>query len=177
MRKVSELIGLPVVNKKSGSKIATIKEVIYSKKKYRVMGFLVSEGNFFRGAKIIQFNNIDSIGKDALVIKNENVIKKCSILPELNQLVNEKKIIEEEILTEEGESLGHVKDILIDEEKGKIIGFILTDGLIQDIKEGRNVLPYNTGIVFGESSIIVSSEIKNLFDKYKEDYKKLLELL
>ncbi|WIV11193.1 PRC-barrel domain-containing protein [Proteiniborus sp. MB09-C3] len=177
MRKVSEIIGLPVICKKSGSKIATVKEVIYSKKKYRIVGFLVSEGNIFREAKIIQFNNIDSIGEEALIIKNENMIEKSSLLPEINQLINEKKIIEEEILTEDGESLGHVKDTLIDDKNGKIIGFILTDGLIQDIKEGRNVLPYTTEAVFGENSIIISNEAKNSFDRYKEDYKKLLELL
>ncbi|WP_352418534.1 PRC-barrel domain-containing protein [Proteiniborus sp.] len=177
MRKVSELIGIPVVCKKSGARIASVKEAIFSKKKYRIMGFVVSEGSIFREAKIIQLNNIVFIGKDALIVKNENVIETCSTLPELNQLLNEKKIVEEEVLTEEGESLGHIKDILIDEEKGKIIGFILTDGLIQDIKEGRNVLPYTTGIVFGENSVIVSNETKSLFDRYKEDYKKLLELL
>lgn len=177
MKKESELIGLPVVCKKSGSKIATIKEIIYSRKKYRVLGFLVSQGNIFREPKIIQFNNIDSIGKDAVIVKNENVIEKSSLLPELNQLANGKKLLEEEVLTEDGESLGHIKDILFDSKKGKIIGFILTDGLIQDLKEGRNVLPYNTEIVFGESSVIISNETKDLFYRYKEDYKKLLELL
>ncbi len=177
MRKASELIGLPVVSKKNGSKIATVKEVIYSKKKYRVIGFLVSEGNIFREAKIIRFNNIVSIGKDALIVKNKAVIEKFSMLPEMNQLINEKKLIEEEILTEDGESLGHVRDILIDGEKGKIVGFILTDGLIQDLKEGRNVLPYTAGISFGESSIIITNETKEIFYRYKEDYKKLLELL
>jgi len=177
LRKESELIGLPVISKKNGSKIATIKELIYSKKKYRVIGFLVNERNFFRDAEVIQFNNIYSIGKDALVIENESIIEKCSSLPEISKLINEKKIIEQEILTEDGESLGHVKDILIDDNNGKIIGFILTDGIFQDLKEGRNVLPYTPEILFGENSIIISNEVKNTFYRYKEDYKKILELL
>ncbi len=177
LRRESELIGLPVISKKTGKKFATIKDIIYSKKKYKVLGFVLSEGNIFREAKIIQFCNIDSIGKDALIVENENVVEKSSQLPEINQLIAEKKIIEDEILTEDGESLGHVKDIIVDAEGGKIIGFILTDGFIQDLKEGRNVLPYTTETIFGENSIIISNETKNLFDRYKEDYKKLLELL
>lgn len=177
MRKESELIGLPVINKKNGSKVATIKDIIYSKKRYRVIGFLVNEGNIFRDAEVIQFNNIYSIGKDALIVEDESVIEKCSSLPEVSKLINEKEIIEQEVLTEDGESLGHVKDILIDENNGKIIGFILTDGIFQDLKEGRNILPYTPEILFGENSIIVNNEIKNIFYRHKEDYKKILELL
>lgn len=177
MRKESELIGLPVISKETGKKIATIREIIYSEKKNKVVGILVSEGNIFREARLIQFNNVDSIGKDALIIENENLVEKSSLLPEINQLINEKKITEDEILTEDGESLGHVRDIIIDVENGTVVGFILTDGLIQDLKEGRNVLPYSIETIFGENSIIISNEVKTLFDIYKEDYKKLLELL
>lgn len=177
MRKESELIGLPVISKETGKKIATIREIIYSEKKNKVVGILVSEGNIFREARLIQFNNVDSIGKDALIIENENLVEKSSLLPEINQLINEKKITEDEILTEDGESLGHVRDIIIDVENGTVLGFILTDGLIQDLKEGRNVLPYSIETIFGENSIIISNEVKTLFDIYKEDYKKLLELL
>ncbi|SCG83258.1 PRC-barrel domain protein [Proteiniborus sp. DW1] len=177
MRKESELIGLPVISKETGKKVASIREIIYSKKKFKVVAFLINEGNIFRDAKIIRFINIDSIGKDALIIENENLVEKSSHFPEIDNLINEKKIIEEEILTEGGESLGHVKDIIIDVESGRIVGFILTDGLIQDLKEGRNVLPYTTETIFGENSIIISNEAKSLFDIYKEDYKKLLELL
>lgn len=177
MRKASDLIGLPVISKETGKKIATIKEIIYSEKKNKVVGFLVNEGGFFREAKLIQFNNVDSIGKDALIIENENLVEKSSFLPEINQLINEKKIAEDEILTEDGESIGHIRDIIIDVGNGTVLGFILTEGLIQDLKEGRNVLPYNIETIFGENSIIISNETKVLFDIYKEDYKKLLEFL
>ncbi|SDY46237.1 Uncharacterized protein YrrD, contains PRC-barrel domain [Proteiniborus ethanoligenes] len=177
MKKESELIGLPVVCKKNGSKLGTIKEIIYSRKKYRVLGFIIKEGRIFKDIKIIQFQNIDSIGKDAVIIKNEAVIEKANSLPEIKELLKDKKLTEEEVLTESGESIGHVKDILIDRHKGKIIGFILTDGLFQDLKEGRNVLLYSREIFFGESSIIISNKDRELFYKYKNDYKKLLELL
>jgi len=177
LRKVSELIGLPVVSKETGKKVSTIKEIIYSDRRNKIIGFIVNEGNIFREAKLVQFKNVYSIGNDAVVIENKNLIEKSTLLPEMSQLIDEKKTSEDEILTEDGESLGHVRDIIINTENGVVVGFILTDGLIQDLKEGRNVLPYNTQTIFGEDSIIISKEFKTLFDIYKEDYKKLLELL
>lgn len=177
MKKESELIGLPVLSKKTGSKIGTTKEIIYSRKKYRVLGFLIKEGKIFNEAKIIQFHNIYSIGRDAIIVKSEAVVEKSSSLPGIHELVNNGKFAEEEVITESGEIIGHVKDILIDSNKGKVIGFILTDGIFQDLKEGRNVLLYSREIFFGESSIIISNNYKESFYKYKQDYKKLLELL
>jgi uncharacterized protein YrrD len=178
VRKESDLIGLPILSKKDGNKIASIKDVIYSKKKFRVLAFLVSEGGLFREAKVIKFSDVESIGKDAVIVVNDRVIEKAKVIPELDEIINnQKKLSDEEVLTENGESLGLIKDILIDETKGKIIGFILTDGLIQDIKEGRNILPYKNGITFGEDALVINEKLKCEFDKYKEDYKKLLELL
>lgn len=177
MRKESELIGLPVISKKDGNKIGTIKEVIYSKKRYRIVGFIISGKNFFKEAKIIRFNNVISIGMDALIVKNETVVEKSSYLTEMNSLIYENGLHEKEVLTEEGDSLGNVKDILIDENSGKIIGLILTDGLVEDLKEGRNLLPYSMDMVIGENNIIVDCETKETFYKLKKDYKKILELL
>lgn len=177
LRKESELIGLPVISKKDGNKIGTIKEVIYSKKRYRIVGFIISGKNFFKEAKIIRFNNVISIGMDALIVKNETVVEKSSYLTEMNSLIYENGLHEKEVLTEEGDSLGNVKDILIDENSGKIIGLILTDGLVEDLKEGRNLLPYSMDMVIGENNIIVDCETKETFYKLKKDYKKILELL
>jgi len=178
VRKESDLIGLPILSKVDGNKIATVKSLIYSKKRVRILALLVSEGGLFKDAKIIKFNAIDSIGKDIITVKNNRTIEKASVIPEINDIINkQKKIIDEEVITENGESLGLVKDTLIDETNGKIIGFILTDGLIQDIKEGRNVLLYKKGITFGKDALVISEKLKYEFDKYQEDYKKLLELL
>jgi len=176
--KGSEFIGLPVINKKDGNRIALIKDIIYSKKKFRVLAFLVNERTFFKDAKVIKFKNIDAFGKDALMVKNKLVIEEAGSIPEIEKYLKDKnKVIDEEVLTEDGESLGLIQDTIIEEDKGKILGFILTDGIIEDIKEGRNVLPYIKGISFGEDKLIISNNIKEQFDKNKKDFKKLLGLL
>ncbi|WP_427339133.1 PRC-barrel domain-containing protein [Caloranaerobacter sp. DY30410] len=177
MKKASEIIGLPVMTKVSGKKIAVIKDLVFSRKKFRILALMTYEGSVFKEAKIIKYKNVISIGKDVIIVDKENVIESAADIPDIFQLIKErKKIIGEDVITEAGENIGIIKDIIIDEDNGKVLGFILSDGLIQDIMDGRNILPYIYGITFGEDALIISNEIKTEFDKSKEYFKKLLEL-
>lgn len=177
MKREKDIISLPILNKNEGKKIATIKEVIYSKTKFKILAFLVVEGNLFSHTKVISFKNIDCIGKDAVMVKNDLIVDEAETYPELKELMNEKrKIIGAEVLTEDGESLGVISDTVFDENSGKIYGFVLSNGVFQDIKNGRDILPYIRGITFGEEVLIVPNNIRDTFDKNKECFKKLLEL-
>lgn len=177
MKKASEFIGLPIISKASGKKIAIVKDLVFSRRKFRILALVTFEGSVFKEARIIRYRNIISIGKDAIIVRKENVIESAAAIPEIYQLMKErKKIIGEDVITEDGENIGIIKDIVVDEESGKVLGFILSDGLIQDIMDGRNVLPYIYGITFGKDALLISNEIKMEFDKNKEYFKKLLEL-
>ncbi len=177
MRKESEFIGCSVINKNNGNKICNIKDIIYSKNKFKIIAFLNNEGGFLREKKIIRFKNIEYIGKDAIMVKNEKFVEKASSLPEIDKLIEESISMKgKEVISEDGESLGFIKDILIDEKKGKILGFVLTEGVIQDLVEGRNVIPLIKGMKFGEDNLLISKKIKDDFENNKEDFKKLLRL-
>ncbi|MTI48976.1 PRC-barrel domain-containing protein [Sporosalibacterium faouarense] len=177
MKRERDVISLPILDKNQGNKIATIKDIVYSKNKLRILGFLVSDGNFFPTLKYIQFKNIESIGSDAIMIKSRMALEDPRAFPEIESLIEEKRRINgEEVLTENGDSLGLVYDTIFDGSNGKILGFVLTDGLFQDLKEGRNILPCMKGITYGDQALIVSNEIKGQFEKNKETFKKLLEL-
>lgn len=176
MKREKDVISLPIMDKTQGNKVATVRDVIYSRKKFRILGFLVAEGSLFAHRKIIKFKNIESIGNDAIIIKSNRVLEDLHVIPEIEQLLKEKRrIIGEEVLTDNGDSIGIVYDTVFDENTGKVLGFILTDGIFQDLKEGRNVLPYIKGITFGDNALIVPNEITNQFEKNKDIFKKLLE--
>lgn len=91
--------------------------------------------------------------------------------------VRSKTLIELEVLSEDGESLGFVKDIIIDVQLGSVIGFILTQGIFEDISLGRNILTLNEEIVFKTDKIIISTYLKQKYLNNRKDYKKFLELL
>ena len=174
MIKESEIVGTPIINK-DGNKIASIKEILYSKSRKKVNAFLISESGLFKRPQIVKFIDVSELGKDAIFIENEKTLKKQ--YSKIEGYFNYKKAIGQEVITEQGESIGFINDILIDKNEGTVVGFILTDGIIEDISAGRKVLPYDKDIVFGEETIIINTSLNERFIKHKKDYKKLLELL
>ncbi|MTI66455.1 MAG: hypothetical protein FH753_07620 [Firmicutes bacterium] len=177
MKKASRLLELYVLSKKTGEKIASIKDIIYSKHKQRILGFIVKENNIFKGNKVIRFKNIKAFGDDVLMVKDKKSIERTESIPEIFNIIKEgNDIIGEEVLCEDGESLGYIKDVIYEEKKGKILAFLLTDGVIQDVIDGRNILPNIKGIKFLDKSLVIDKKIKDDFTKNKEEFKKLLEL-
>lgn len=177
MIKGSDILGLPVINKKNGEKIAEVKSVLYSKKKFRAMAFLLNGKGLFKEPEIVRYNDIESIGKDAIIVKDKRLVEKSKKIPEVHEIIlDDKSIIGMEIIAEDGESIGFIHDVVLDDKKGKILGFILTDGVIQDIMDGRCFLPYMHGINLGKDTLLINSKIKENFIKNKEEYKKFLEL-
>ncbi|AFS78344.1 PRC-barrel domain-containing protein [Gottschalkia acidurici 9a] len=174
MIKESEIVGTPIINK-NGDKVASIKEILYSKSRKKVNAFLISENGLFKRPQIVKFIDISELGKDAIFIENERTLKRHH--SKIEDHFNYKEAIGKEVITDQGESLGFINDILIDKNEGAVVGFILTDGIIEDISTGRKVLPYDKDIVFGEDTIIISTSLNERFNKHKKDYKKLLELL
>ncbi len=177
MKKEKDIINVPVLDKTNGKKIASVKDIIYSKTKFRIIAFLVSEKGIFTSPKIIKFKEIDSFGEDVVMVNGKTVIEDAEVIPEITSLLKEKrKIIGEGVLSEDGEDIGIIRDTVFDEESGKVLGFIITNGVFDDMREGRFVLPYIKGIKFGEDVLIVPNQIKGQVEKNKETFKKLLEL-
>ncbi|MCG4585421.1 hypothetical protein L0P56_07925, partial [Anaerosalibacter bizertensis] len=70
-----------------------------------------------------------------------------------------------------------VKDLLFSKDDGKLIGYIITEGLIEDITKGRSFIPNFSNVKTNKEHLIVDNEVKDLISKNKEKYKKLLELV
>ena len=70
-----------------------------------------------------------------------------------------------------------VKDLLFDFNDGKLIGYIITEGLLEDISRGRSFIPNIGNIKINDDSLIFGENIKDIISKNKDYYKKLLELV
>jgi uncharacterized protein YrrD len=80
-------------------------------------------------------------------------------------LEEKKKILSHEVISNTGEGIGYIDDIIIDEKTCNIRGYVLTDGIIEDIIKGKTVIPFNDEIIFGEDTIILGSDYKSIMLK------------
>ncbi|NLJ98490.1 MAG: PRC-barrel domain containing protein [Tissierellia bacterium] len=80
---------------------------------------------------------------------------KDSLLEDKKEYFN---FIDKEIRTDNAEIVGFIKDIVINKEDGSIDGFVITEGVFEDLIKGRNYIPFFESTKINEDYIHISNE-------------------
>lgn len=158
LEKYSEVIGLPVICAENGKMAGIIKDIIFCPKTKEVKAFLLEKRGHELGKKAVLLKDVLSVGRDAVVVNDYTCLNSLKKLIRNNELKDKGEIKGLKVYTKSGEDLGIVKDVLFDYKKGLIEGVEISDGLFQDIVQGRNLLPLFGKVEFGEESVIVDKE-------------------
>lgn len=154
LRRVTEIIGLPVINLNSGEKIGEVDDVIFIPISKEIKGVLVKNKNKY----FVPNHNIHKIGEDAIIINNRNALQKFNKTFGIGIKNGDQNIIGEKVITKSGSEKGMISDLVIDENKQILIGYELSEGIIQDLLEGRNILSIEQDLYFGEDTLILDDE-------------------
>lgn len=159
LKKAKGLLGLSIIIMDTGKEIGDIKAILFSKEKKKVLGFLIDEGGWFKGAKIILFKDIYKIGKDNIIINNKEVIMSSTKIPEVEKILeNEYHLFEMQVLDDNGNNIGHIENIIFDDKNGKILSLEVSDGAFEDVLNGRLNIPISEDVKFEKERVIVSSK-------------------
>lgn len=158
MKKAKDILGLPITLLENGKEMLHVKGILLSKKSRKVLGFLIDEGGWLKGSKIILLKNIHTIGKDAILIEDKDIIMSSTQIPEVEQILEDKyDIFDLEVIDVLGNKLGRIEDIIFDEKNGKIVSLEISEGVFEDILYGRLRLPLSEDIKFENQGIIVEN--------------------
>ncbi len=166
--KATHVIGLPVYTIQQGQQLEhTVKDVAYDPNTNRVEALVLDEGGWFSDAQIILIRDVHSIGEDAVLIENPNVIKKAS---EVKQKVasiakGENYLTTDKVITENGTDLGTIDDLLFDTKTGNVQEFEVSQGTFKDVSTGKKIFKPNDIITVGQNAIIVSAYTEKEFEK------------
>ncbi|RJR25986.1 hypothetical protein C4578_00355 [Candidatus Microgenomates bacterium] len=166
-RKASDVIGLKVISLDKGEEVGEINDIIYDPVSQRIKAFLLDEGGWFSEAKVIPFEGIEKIGEDAATINSSQKIEKASDVPDPYSSVSERnsKIRKMNVVSENGNNIGKVSDVIFDEQSGEVIEYEITKGPIEDLKTGRNKISKEDISRVGQDDIIVKSEAEEKLKK------------
>ncbi|NLC69028.1 MAG: photosystem reaction center subunit H [Clostridiaceae bacterium] len=181
MEKHSKVVGLPVYCTGNNKKLGIIKDVLYCMEEKQAKAILLQENGIMQKKRIILLKDISKIGEDAVIIRSETAkqymgykkdgIKRDRVRKnEVNRdgvnrdgaQVNgarQDKIMEMKVYSRAGEELGIIKDVLFDCETGNIEGVEISGGILQDMVEGRKVLPFIGRYEFGEDILLVDEDV------------------
>lgn len=176
IKRGSDIIGLPVICLNQGCKATEVKDIIYCNNALKVIALLVEERGYFHDAQMIAFEDIKNIGENAITIHSPNSIQSLEVANYYYELHSRQKILGVEVVTDDGNDVGIVQDILIETLTGKILGLSLAEGLFDDLVAGRPILPLQGHVDLSQDTIIITKSLNHLIIHNTGGLNKLLSL-
>ncbi|MDA8236183.1 MAG: PRC-barrel domain-containing protein [Clostridia bacterium] len=166
MLKGRQVLSLPILTLDKGIQLGEVKDLIYDPETGYFQGVTMEDGGWLWGAKIIRFEEFNSIGQDALTIAGEEAVCYTAKDGDAKHLYkNRKDITGYKVMTTGGKDLGTVEDILLQPETGKITGFEISDGVINDLLAGRAELYWDELPTIGEGTVVVADSFENIWQQ------------
>ncbi|HHY23678.1 MAG TPA: photosystem reaction center subunit H [Clostridiaceae bacterium] len=149
----SEIIGLPVICVPGGKVLGIVRDVAFCNKERRAKAIFVENVGIRRNRWLISMEDIEKIGKDAVIIDDIEKKKKVK-----EKAINSGEIKDMKVYSKSGWELGVIKDILFDCKTGNIEGVEVSEGIYQDLSEGRKIIPLIGKYEFGEDMLLVDND-------------------
>lgn len=155
VKMLSDMAGMPVVSAKSGDVIGEVKEPIFTPEGTAVAGMATTiRGNGNR-LGLVFLEDILDIGKDAILIFDSSSIEHRK--KEIRKHIQASKWVckNKKVLTKDGAELGIIKDGAFDEKTGKISEVAISQGIFEDILDGRRKMVLSSKTEFGKDYILI----------------------
>lgn len=157
VKRGNEIIGLPIICTNEKIESLEVKDIIYSSETQQIIAFVVDEGGYFHEKRVVAIKNIVSIGLDHIIIKDGKSIEKIGADITNYDLRND--ILGLEIFVDDGKEVGKVQDLLIEISGQRVLGLILTEGVFDDLIEGRPIIPLQSSLNIEENKIIINKDL------------------
>jgi uncharacterized protein YrrD len=159
----SAIRGLPVVTISGGEDVAEVRDVIYSPEAGRVVGLTLNKRGFLAGRcrEVLPAETIHAIGRDAVMVDDETSL----ILPEdasadVGAPPSGRDVTGDEVLTEQGTSLGKVRDVVVlAGSNGEVVGYE-----IDTAAGGTGYIPLPAQLAVSGSALVVPEATKEFVE-------------
>ncbi len=152
MKKRNDVLDLSVICIDEGMEYGKVRELIIDPEDGKVVYLIIDDGEWYLGAKLLTFEDILGIGRDAVTTQTADNIKGIREDDEVLELVKKGiRIIGSKVYTQSGEYVGLIDEYYIDEDDGTIIKCQL---------EGGDVISSSSVITYGKTVLVVEDDIQ-----------------
>jgi len=147
MRRMREIIGLPVYKQQTGERLGWIKDILFDDKSNIVTGIILEKDSLLNsGTQRVARKHILACLKDCFFVD----YYESGQVPGTSW----SKKIGNQVYDREGEAKGTVGDIFVDNKVETVLGYEVTDGLFADLFNGREAV-FEENIIAESQDIIV----------------------
>jgi len=166
MRKGSDLIGKPVVSFDTGEQFETIQDLIFDQNNNQLLGFVVDEGGWFSGARVLPLNRVQALGPDTVIVPDKEAVIPADTEQTFRRILDRNNVLKgTKIVTTDGKDLGKLTDLYFDERTGMVEGYEASGGLFADAVSGKSFVPAPHTLKIGEDVAFVPPETAQLMEE------------
>ena len=161
MRKGKSLLGLSVVGQQDGEKLGIVRDLLFDHDSDQLLAFVLAEKDLFGliGAVIVPWREVKSIAGDVVLVTNQHSPIKLKDDPQARAMAKRETVLSgTQVLSQDGEQIGTLADMFIDEASGRVVGYEVSSGFIADTLRGKKFLPAPPGLAIGEEAAIASPQ-------------------
>lgn len=152
----SQILGLPIVELETSSKIGEVAKIIIDPKLVKIAGFLVAQGSWWFTKKLLlSESDILDIDKYGIVTNScENLIMPEEVF-KINKILEKKiSIFRQEARTKSGQYLGKISDFTIEEKSGYVAKFYIHGWLEEKIISREKLIKVTPKKIIFEDDVI-----------------------
>lgn len=139
MFRVSDLKDLPIYTLMGSRTFKyTVKSLLIDGFNNKIAAIVCKEGALKKSCRIIPYDKIISIDLNGIIISDIKCIKKIPV-KDLMEFIQLENLINKTVRSNAGDLYGLITDIYINLLNGKITGYELSEGYIDDLVNGRKV--------------------------------------
>ena len=160
MKPTREIIGLRIISISDGTQVGIVKDLVLNPQGKTLDFMMVDRPSDYLGAKVIAFKDILGMGEFAVTIPYLEVIQDVAQNAEAQNLLKQDiQVLGTKVLTKKGQLIGEVKEVLIDEETGKIaVCLFESDGEMHEIGV-RQIITLGKEILIVEGPTVQDHQI------------------
>jgi uncharacterized protein YrrD len=153
MRRASEILHKPVIVDSSGDCVGRVKNLVFDEQHGRCLAAVVACGWLLRRARLLSFADIVSIGTNVVTVRRRESLVRPRAMPGIADHAHSVPVKGKRLIGTDGQSLGRIIDVRIDEYSGRIEGYDLSRGRLM-LRGRRAYLPVADGFVAGEDVVL-----------------------
>ncbi|NMA34759.1 MAG: photosystem reaction center subunit H [Clostridiaceae bacterium] len=158
MHRYSEVLNLPVICAGDGSKAGVVKDILFSIRDRKAKALLLEQKGLSARKRVVLLSKLLNLGGGAVIIDNRDCIEEMDSTAFKNAFGDDGSLIGTKVYSKAGDEVGVARDVIFDLHTGRIEGFEISDGLLQDVMKGRKLLPLLGKVELGREIAVVDTE-------------------
>ena len=170
MRKGHSILGLQVISSESAKSLGKVLDLVFDHDADECIALVLKERGFLGigSAQVVPWNEIVSIGKDAVMVKDETSIVNPADHGRLQDVMErEAHLSGTRIVTDDGRDVGTFAEIYVDEATGKTLGYEVSGGFVSDTMSGKRYIPSERtdDLRVGQDVLLASPMVADEFER------------